>query len=255
MLESAAIRLSASKPAAPQEERALFEADLRSKGATDFGLERWVRHPDQYSDREVQAAWQAWQSRALLTAAPAAPAQSGEPVAWRYLTPTGWHATTKMDKALGASAHHDMEPLYATPQPQPTSAPYLPCPICKGVEGCDHTVPERARAEDSAVAMDEREALQTQIDVLTALREGDHLGMQSLVKERDALWRDLRKTEQDSHDFHEAAAKLVSDMLDAMLAEKGWGECTASHRVRAYADAFRALLTAAHPASGERNAE
>lgn len=24
--------------------------------------------------------------------------------------------------------------------------PFLPCPICKGVEGCDHTVPERARA-------------------------------------------------------------------------------------------------------------
>jgi hypothetical protein len=24
--------------------------------------------------------------------------------------------------------------------------PYLPCPICKGVEGCDHTVPERQRA-------------------------------------------------------------------------------------------------------------
>lgn len=21
--------------------------------------------------------------------------------------------------------------------------PYLPCPICRGVEGCDHTVPER----------------------------------------------------------------------------------------------------------------
>jgi hypothetical protein len=39
----------------------------------------------------------------------------GEPVAWRYLTPTGWHATTKLDKALGASAHHDMEPLYAAP--------------------------------------------------------------------------------------------------------------------------------------------
>jgi len=24
--------------------------------------------------------------------------------------------------------------------------PFLPCPICNGVEGCDHTVPERARA-------------------------------------------------------------------------------------------------------------
>lgn len=25
--------------------------------------------------------------------------------------------------------------------------PFLPCPICKGVEGCDHSVPERARAK------------------------------------------------------------------------------------------------------------
>lgn len=28
--------------------------------------------------------------------------------------------------------------------------PFLPCPICKGVEGCDHTVPERIRAALSA---------------------------------------------------------------------------------------------------------
>lgn len=24
--------------------------------------------------------------------------------------------------------------------------PWLPCPICKGTEGCDHPAPERARA-------------------------------------------------------------------------------------------------------------
>lgn len=24
--------------------------------------------------------------------------------------------------------------------------PFWPCPICKGVEGCDHAVPERAAA-------------------------------------------------------------------------------------------------------------
>lgn len=23
--------------------------------------------------------------------------------------------------------------------------PFLPCPICHGIEGCDHSVPERAR--------------------------------------------------------------------------------------------------------------
>jgi len=28
--------------------------------------------------------------------------------------------------------------------------PYLPCPICNGVEGCDHTMPERRRASEQA---------------------------------------------------------------------------------------------------------
>jgi hypothetical protein len=37
-------------------------------------------------------------------------------------------------------------------QPAQTS-PYLPCPICKGVEGCDHTVPERARAAQTERAL------------------------------------------------------------------------------------------------------
>ncbi|KAE8757332.1 hypothetical protein FSO04_24230 [Paraburkholderia madseniana] len=27
---------------------------------------------------------------------------------------------------------------------------WLPCPICKGIEGCDHTVPERERAVQEA---------------------------------------------------------------------------------------------------------
>ena len=51
----------------------------------------------------------------LESPAPIASAEVAVPAAWRYLTPTGWHATTKMDKALGASAHHDMEPLYTHP--------------------------------------------------------------------------------------------------------------------------------------------
>lgn len=41
----------------------------------------------------------------------------GEPVAWRYLTPTGWHATTDAARALGAAEHHTVEPLFAAPQP------------------------------------------------------------------------------------------------------------------------------------------
>lgn len=30
--------------------------------------------------------------------------------------------------------------------------PFLPCPICGGVEGCDHSVPERARAYEREAA-------------------------------------------------------------------------------------------------------
>jgi len=29
--------------------------------------------------------------------------------------------------------------------------PFLPCPICTRVEGCDHSVPERARATHPAL--------------------------------------------------------------------------------------------------------
>jgi hypothetical protein len=88
-------------------------------------------------------------------------------------------------------------------------------------------------AAPSADTQDERGALQTQIDVLTALREGDSLGMQSLVKERDRLWRELQ-------DFQESTATLVSEMMDAMLAEKSWGECLSLHaRVNAILTAKR----------------
>ncbi|MPW16953.1 hypothetical protein GCT13_08410 [Paraburkholderia sp. CNPSo 3157] len=37
--------------------------------------------------------------------------------------------------------------LESHPASEP-KAPYLPCPICNGVEGCDHTVPERKRASE-----------------------------------------------------------------------------------------------------------
>lgn len=31
--------------------------------------------------------------------------------------------------------------------------PWLPCPICHGTEGCDHGVPERARAAHTGLCM------------------------------------------------------------------------------------------------------
>ena len=42
--------------------------------------------------------------------------------------------------------------ISAAPQ---VEAPNLPCPICKGVEGCDHTRPERARAAERAAAIED----------------------------------------------------------------------------------------------------
>jgi hypothetical protein len=31
--------------------------------------------------------------------------------------------------------------------------PWLPCPICRGTEGCDHSVPERARTAHPGLQM------------------------------------------------------------------------------------------------------
>lgn len=94
---------------ADPDERATRIAAMVRQGFSEGAYRCFIDHKDQIE---------------LLSASnPAASAQSAEPVAWRYLTPTGWHATTKVDKAVGASAHHDMEPLYAAPQPSPTAAP------------------------------------------------------------------------------------------------------------------------------------
>jgi hypothetical protein len=41
--------------------------------------------------------------------------------------------------------------------------PFLPCPICHNAEGCDHSVPERARAiHPSVVLVDWDEVTQCQ---------------------------------------------------------------------------------------------
>ena len=53
-----------------------------------------------------------------LYEAPQPQAVDQAPVAWRYQTPTGWHATTDAAAANRVSAHHPIEPLYAAPQPQ-----------------------------------------------------------------------------------------------------------------------------------------
>lgn len=69
-------------------------------------------------------------ARAALASAPVAGEPHGDshvgleapvavetrPVAWRYQTPTGWHATTDAQKAVSLRAHHPVEPLYPKPQ-------------------------------------------------------------------------------------------------------------------------------------------
>lgn len=59
------------------------------------------------------------QVRELLAgvSAPAAQAES-QPVAWRYQTPTGWHATTDTSAAARVNKHHAIQPLYVAPPPQ-----------------------------------------------------------------------------------------------------------------------------------------
>jgi hypothetical protein len=64
-------------------------------------------------------------------------------------------------------------PQATATQPAQTS-PYLPCPICKGVEGCDHTVPERARAAQTERAL--TVARETLEHVRVFLRNGIELG-------------------------------------------------------------------------------
>ncbi|WP_175760470.1 hypothetical protein [Burkholderia anthina] len=59
----------------------------------------------------------AGQARLYLPAA-AAGQEAVEPVAWRYLTPTGWHATTDLSKVVRVSVHHEVIPLYTAPPAQ-----------------------------------------------------------------------------------------------------------------------------------------
>ncbi len=62
-----------------------------------------------------------WALRRLLSTASAPVAGEAKPVAWRYQTPTGWHATTDAEKAVRVGTHHPLEPLYAAPQASPAA--------------------------------------------------------------------------------------------------------------------------------------
>lgn len=53
--------------------------------------------------------------------------------------------------------------------------PWLPCPICNGIEGCDHTVPERARAGHMASGAELERLKRQNAELLAALDESVRL--------------------------------------------------------------------------------
>ncbi len=83
-----------------------LEAELESIGAGGVSAQRVT----QESDHIAQAR--------KTVAAPVCETDAQEPVAWRYQTSTGWHATTDASAALRVSKHHAIEPMYTAPQPQ-----------------------------------------------------------------------------------------------------------------------------------------
>ncbi|MEK6294419.1 MAG: hypothetical protein V4793_24135, partial [Paraburkholderia tropica] len=59
----------------------------------------------------------------VIAALPSDAAGAPLPVAWRYQTPTGWHATTDSAAATRVADHHEVQPLYAAPVAPTMAAP------------------------------------------------------------------------------------------------------------------------------------
>ena len=83
-----------------------LEAMLDSVGAGGVSAQR-IRQESDHIAQDLKTV-----------AAPVCETDAQEPVAWRYQTSTGWHATTDASAALRVSKHHAIEPLYTAPQPQ-----------------------------------------------------------------------------------------------------------------------------------------
>lgn len=69
---------------------------------------------------------------------------------------SGWTASQKIDRlAVEFAAVRAEATREATDTASKALAhyPWLPCPICHGVEGCDHVVPERMRAHIESRAL------------------------------------------------------------------------------------------------------
>jgi hypothetical protein len=123
-------------------------------------FEEWMRGCEgyPYAGQYANLMWKAWQARA---ASPQATVyslfSSSDRRNFGHLAPQEF--VNAVIEAVRAQA--------TATQPAQT-APYLPCPTCKGVEGCDHTVPERKRAAERPI-------------------------YQNRVSGFEAAWRDVRK--------------------------------------------------------------
>ncbi|MFM0270150.1 hypothetical protein PQQ59_06165 [Paraburkholderia aspalathi] len=187
--------------------------------------------PDRDEDRDASPV--ASNHIGVVTEKVAAPAQSGEPVAWRYLTPTGWHATTKMDKALGAGAHHDMEPLYAAQQPAQTAQPVVTCK-CRRLgdwKGFHHPLCDEAQPAQS------EPALQAEIDRLNAIihtPESDEFLKGAAIEaeyQRELHGVDASDARFDWHQWYWVVGYLAGKALAACKSGEGNGEKAKHHLV------------------------
>ncbi len=119
-----------------------------------------------------------------------------EPVAWRYKTPTGWHATTDAAKALAVKAHHEMEPLYAAPvSAEPdlelkaihAAARHAGWAFAKGSDGVVRMVPAIEGDAQAPVAAQAQPTMPPLTDAMRAVLRNEHCVYDS----EDALYAAL----------------------------------------------------------------
>lgn len=71
---------------------------------------------------------------------------------------------------------------------------YLPCPICSGVEGCDHTVPERRRAtSDAHTKLMKFYAVETTDALISAMEQHIEKLQSKLPQYRDPINQRVRE--------------------------------------------------------------
>jgi hypothetical protein len=232
----------------PESERAAFNAmmrwhlismlqawryggDLRASGMAAF---EWARSNDVGKE-----AFKASEQAVKLAASTSANvAQGAEPTAYKTLL-----------EALGY--------------------PWLPCPICNGTEGCDHSYPERARValatspaqtvnvapaatvqSGEAVATDYRQYRELSARLRKAVEQKVY-GNPDIFKAIDAIGVLLRRVETlSAPQPAQTERALTAEQRDAINTALSLIGLSGDPRVRNVHKTLRALLTAAQAASG-----